>query len=212
VGWNAQALNQNIKVYFCPSDPTVGQGWSASPAVKNIQTSYAYNGQIFTAAYPWGWGNTGRYPAKITDGTSNTIFFTEKAASAASSTAWTFNVGINLWADWGPDIAPSDCGCGTNNGNHYWGSTGDPLAANMANNMFWMVTKVGCSSPIVSWGGGTNQSGACVPGNVASSSHTGGIQAALADGSVHFVAQGISQATWWYALTAQWGDVLGSDW
>ena len=56
VAWNAQALNQNIKVYFCPSDPTVGQGWTASPPVKNIQTSYACNGQIFTVAYRQDWG------------------------------------------------------------------------------------------------------------------------------------------------------------
>jgi hypothetical protein len=77
VAWNAQALNQNIKVYFCPSDPTVGQGWTASPPVKNIQTSYAYNGQIVRLAYPGNWGliGPGRYPAMITDGTSNTIFF-----------------------------------------------------------------------------------------------------------------------------------------
>src|SRR5262249_35459021 len=56
VAWNAQALNNNVKSYFCPSDPTIGQGWSAPPPVKNIQTSYAYNGQIFTVAYDWGWG------------------------------------------------------------------------------------------------------------------------------------------------------------
>jgi hypothetical protein len=144
VAWNAQAINQNIKVYACPSDSTFGQGWTASPPVKNIQTSYAYNGQIFTVAFPWGWGSTGRYPAKIADGTSNTIFFTEKAASAASSTAWTFDVGINLWADWGPDIAPSDCYCTPN----YFGGPSDPLAAKVSSNMFWMVTKVGCSSPV----------------------------------------------------------------
>ena len=78
--------------------------------------------------------------------------------------------------------------------------------------MFWMVTKVGCSSPILSFGGGTNQSGACVPGNVASLSHTAGIIVGMADGSVHFVAQGVSQTTWWYALTANYGDILGSDW
>jgi hypothetical protein len=40
---------------------------------------------------------------------------------------------------------------------------------------------------------------------------------ALGDGSVRFVTQGISPATWWYALTpgsgpAGGGEVLGSDW
>ena len=37
-------------------------------------------------------------------------------------------------------------------------------------------------------------------------------RAAMADGSVKFVAQGLSRLTWWYALTAQGGDILGSDW
>ncbi len=211
VAWNAQAINNPVKTYFCPMDITVGQGWNQPPPVQNIQTSYAYNGQVFTVAYPWSWGNNYRYPSYITDGTSNTIFFTEKAASAAGSTVWTYDVGINLWADWGPDIAPIDCYCMPS----YTGSPQDPIAADIANNMFWMVTKVGCSSPASDGGpgnGGLNQSGACVPGNVASSFHTAGINAAMADGSVRFVAQGMSATTWWYALTANTGDVLGPDW
>ena len=209
VAWNAQ-LYTNPKVFVCPSDATYGlQSWTSSPPVKNIQTSYAYNGQIFIVGYPWGWGSTRRYPAYITDGTSNTIFFTEKVASAASSTAWTYDVGINLWADWGPDIAPSDCYCPPS----YWGSPNDSLAANISGNMFWMVTKLGCSSPISDGGpGGTNLAGACVPGNVASSMHTGGINVGMADGSVHLVAQGVSPQTWWYALTANYQDLLGPDW
>jgi prepilin-type N-terminal cleavage/methylation domain-containing protein len=213
VAWNAQTL-ANPKVYVCPTDGTYGQGWTAPPPVKNIQTSYAYNGQIFQIAYPGGWGQSYRYPSYISDGTSNTIFFTEKVASAASSTTWTIDVGINLWADWGPDIAPADCNCPQNG---YYGAIGDPLGAKIANNMFFMVTKLGCQSPAGvndggPGGGGINQNGACAPSTVASSMHTAGIQAAMADGSVHFVAQGLSAATWWYALSAQGGDVLGSDW
>jgi prepilin-type N-terminal cleavage/methylation domain-containing protein/prepilin-type processing-associated H-X9-DG protein len=44
------------------------------------------------------------------------------------------------------------------------------------------------------------------------SPHTGGINVALGDGSVRFVSQGVSGATWWYALTPARGDVLGNDW
>src|SRR5262249_23598857 len=129
---------------------------------------------------------------------------------------WTFDVGINLWPDWGPDIAPSDCYCGPGLGNNYWGTAADAknyFAATVSNNMFWMVTKTGCSSPIEPFYWlGSNQSGACAPASVASPSPTAGIQAGLADGSVHFVAQGVSQTTWWYALTANHDDILGSDW
>jgi prepilin-type processing-associated H-X9-DG protein len=49
-------------------------------------------------------------------------------------------------------------------------------------------------------------------GTQASSPHTGGINAAMGDGSVHFVAQGVSPNTWWYAFTPNGGDILGSDW
>jgi prepilin-type N-terminal cleavage/methylation domain-containing protein len=210
VAWNAQNLT-GPKIFYCPSDATVGQGWSI-PTTKNIQTSYAYNGQVFVIGYDWGWGSQRRYPSAITDGTSNTIMFTEKVASAASSTSWTYDVGINLWADWGPDIAPSDCGCPSN----YMGSPTDAsgnFAATVATNMFQVVTRIGCSSPILdSLAGSTNNSGACVPGNTASSMHTGGINAGMSDGSVHFVPQGTSPGTWWYALTANYGDILGSDW
>jgi prepilin-type N-terminal cleavage/methylation domain-containing protein/prepilin-type processing-associated H-X9-DG protein len=208
VAWNAQLMT-NPKVYVCPTDATYGKGWTASPPVGNIQTSYAYNGQVFVVSYAWGWGTAHEYPAWIADGTSNTIFFTEKVASAAGSTTWTFDVGLNLWADWGPDIAPADCGgCPPS----YYGAPGDPLPAKISSNMFWVVQRVNCSSAITDQGMGTNSSGACVPGNAPSTMHTGGINAAMADGSVRFVAQGVSPTTWWNALTANSGDILGNDW
>jgi hypothetical protein len=45
-------------------------------------------------------------------------------------------------------------------------------------------------------------------GNLAVSPHTAGINVALGDGSVRFVNQGISGATWWAALTPRGGEVL----
>ncbi|HEY1860381.1 MAG TPA: DUF1559 domain-containing protein [Gemmataceae bacterium] len=49
-------------------------------------------------------------------------------------------------------------------------------------------------------------------GEIASSPHTGGINAALCDGSVRFVKRGIHPTTWWIALTPDQGDILPSDW
>ena len=45
-----------------------------------------------------------------------------------------------------------------------------------------------------------------------SSPHNAGINVALADGSVRFVAPGISPATWWGAVVPNDGNVLGGDW
>src|SRR5690242_5964135 len=100
--WNQQ--NLTVKTYYCPSDPTRDTGWAKST------TSYAFNGNIFGVSYPWGWGmGTQRFPAFITDGTSNTIFITEKAVNSYGSTNWTPDSGFNFWGDWGPEISsPED--------------------------------------------------------------------------------------------------------
>ncbi len=46
----------------------------------------------------------------------------------------------------------------------------------------------------------------------ATSPHTGGINVGMGDGSVRFVAQGISGTTWLAACTPNYGDLLGADW
>jgi hypothetical protein len=45
-----------------------------------------------------------------------------------------------------------------------------------------------------------------------STGHTSGIMCGLGDGSVRFVAQGISVNSWWYAMTPAGGDIAGPDW
>src|SRR5262249_22183578 len=93
--------------------------------------------------------------------------------------------GYNYWADWGPDIASQGTGTSWN--------TAQPLG-------------IGACYPIISPKPGT----AC--NSLPSSPHTAGIMCAMGDGSVHFVAQGVSPATWWYAMTPGQGEILGSDW
>jgi len=53
-------------------------------------------------------------------------------------------------------------------------------------------------------------SSACDPTYI-QSSHTGGMNACLADGSVRFLNSGMSQTTWWAACTPAGGDLAGSD-
>jgi prepilin-type N-terminal cleavage/methylation domain-containing protein len=86
-----------VKTYVCPSDYT--QALQSS----NSHSSYGVNGQVFREGF---WAlNTLRYPASITDGTSNTIFFTDKLARCNSG-----GYPDNYWPDWGPIMASTDYG------------------------------------------------------------------------------------------------------
>jgi prepilin-type N-terminal cleavage/methylation domain-containing protein len=187
LSWNVQNVGTSPKNYICPSDASHGMGWGSE-----VQTSYGYNGMVFTVGYPGGWGSSKRFPALISDGTSNTIFFTDKASANAENSTGSHDSGLNIWVDWGPTIASVEAG----------NQSSDPTGLNA---MFIQVTRVNCES--VYWG-----AGACAPGGNASSFHTSGINVGMGDGSVHFTPQGVSPGTWWYALTPNYGDLLGSDW
>jgi prepilin-type N-terminal cleavage/methylation domain-containing protein len=180
--WTPTVQASQLKIYKCPSDPTLKDSWAA-------RSSYGINGQVFRGGYG-NWGQSVyRFPASITDGTSNTIFYTEKLSATFYG-----NYIDNYWPDWGPIIASDE--------------EGDPLGPTVP--AFF-------SQPTI----GANFNGKPCPGNSpcafadggkASSYHTAGINTAMGDGSVRFVSNGVSPTTWWYALTPQGGDQLGSDW
>jgi prepilin-type N-terminal cleavage/methylation domain-containing protein len=171
---------QPVKVFICPSDPT-NQGGQPQGPWQWSAASYTSNGQVFQG-HRWN-TNYGRYPASIPDGTSNTIFFTEKLAVGSSNCNGSTCAGQNYWADWGPVIAYT---------NGPWNSTG----------VFGLT-----AYPVIAPVPPGSQS-SCV----ASAEHTGGIMVGMGDGSVRLVAQGTSPGTWWYAMTPMGGEVLGPDW
>jgi prepilin-type N-terminal cleavage/methylation domain-containing protein len=191
--WNPTLQNTRVKSYICPADPTQDLAqWTQA------RTSYGYNGMVFGISYPWGWGQGAvRFPAFITDGTSNTIFYTEKEVLSFGNSNWTPDNGYNYWPDWGPAIASVEGGQ-VNTAS---------VAASAASQAPIFQPTLTCVDMLAGQGRGS-----CGDGNRANSPHTGGIQVGLGDGSVRFVAQGISATTWWYALTPNYGEVLGSDW
>jgi prepilin-type N-terminal cleavage/methylation domain-containing protein/prepilin-type processing-associated H-X9-DG protein len=89
----------------------------------------------------------------------------------------------NYWPDWGPIISSTD--------------EGDPTGPN-------------APTPQIRPAG--SGQGASCNGGIASSPHTGGINVAMADGSVRFISGSVSSATWWAALTPAGSDVPGSNW
>jgi prepilin-type N-terminal cleavage/methylation domain-containing protein/prepilin-type processing-associated H-X9-DG protein len=180
-------INQPVKTYVCPSDPTAKQGSSGWAAVG----SYVYNGILFQAD----WQGYSKFPASIVDGTSNTIFVTETYAGGtydlSDQSLW--------WWDYNSFETPlssnGDCG-----GLKFYGTAYTPLIR--PNPEYCRTTTMPWS-----WGGAAS---VCMCRAV--SPHTGGINVALGDGSVRFVAQGVSGTTWFAATTPAGGEVLGSDW
>ncbi len=95
--WNIPG-NSNVATYVCPTDPTQRDNLLH-------RSSYGVNGQIFRHNYSWGNVGLAKYPASITDGVSQTIFFTEKLAECSAG-----NYTDNYWPDWGPIMGSSDEG------------------------------------------------------------------------------------------------------
>jgi prepilin-type N-terminal cleavage/methylation domain-containing protein len=187
VGWQCTYINRVVKSYLCPADPTAGNGSTGWAGVG----SYAYNGILFQAD----WNGYAKYPASIQDGTSNTIFLTEVYAGATYQ-----NSDQSLW--WwdynsfqAPTNANGDCG-----GLNYYGPAYSPL---------WKPTATYCQNTTIAWTWGGAAS-VCMCRAV--SPHTAGINVGMGDGSVKFVAEGVSQTTWFAATTPSSGDLLGNDW
>jgi len=214
--WNAQ--NDMIKPYICPSDPTFSENrWAQSV------TSYAYNGQVFGSVFAWnpnaanGGGGTWndaphQFPSFITDGTSNTMFFTEKEIWSQGESGWSPDSGFNYWGDWGPCVYSPEDGrqagrrCEINPGSAQgFGQRGGPQASAM----FQVQPN---KNPTVNSPNCPNVTPNCGNGNLANTGHTAGILCGMGDGSVRLVAQGVSPTTWWHAVTCNCGDILGSDW
>lgn len=97
--WTPAIQNSRPPAYICPSDFTQQGG-------RPARASYANNGQIFRHNYAWGTVGLSVYPSSLSDGTSNTILYTEKLA-------WcnTGDYNDNFWPDWGPiNLSPDHGG------------------------------------------------------------------------------------------------------
>jgi prepilin-type N-terminal cleavage/methylation domain-containing protein len=175
--WADPVRNSRVAAYKCPSDPTIGNDAGYS--------SYGQNGQIFRVNYAFGWGTgLATYPAQLPDGTSNTIFYTEKLAHCDRG-----GYPDNYWPDWGPIMASPP------------GEQNSPQGAASAPQI---------QPPKSPLSGGNPLKRLC-DGGIASSFHNG-VVTGMADGSVRTVGRGVSGVTWWAAITPNGGETLGSDW
>jgi prepilin-type N-terminal cleavage/methylation domain-containing protein/prepilin-type processing-associated H-X9-DG protein len=216
-GLENQTGTMLVPTFICPSDPSVGAAavnpvpsqtsanWPNGNPASNWgagDTCYAANFYAFapasmatTANDPlnnWTvfYNSTNRIPASFPDGTSNTVLLAEKYSGCGQANP---PGGGNLWAGWTAPIwqvAPLFAIPGY--GGQYYDQGSPPQV------FLWQQNPT-------PWDTGCNPF-------LASSSHTGGMNVALVDGSVRFVNQGLSQATWSLAVNPQDGLSLGSDW
>jgi prepilin-type N-terminal cleavage/methylation domain-containing protein/prepilin-type processing-associated H-X9-DG protein len=152
------------------------------------------DGPIFAANY-------GCKIQDITDGTSNTIMFNELRAGVAA------NDPRGVWAIGLPSMSVTNAGRGTYNptpNNMLSGANdGDEI---QTCSEFWTAT-LGSAQ-----GMACIKSGNLMTSGMARSLHTGGVNAAFADGSVHFIVNSISNYTWGLLNSRNDGYVLGTDW
>ncbi|WP_020472510.1 DUF1559 family PulG-like putative transporter [Zavarzinella formosa] len=173
-----------VKTFFSPADPSHILGMNV--AMGYAATSYAANGQFFASTNNTGimtaW-DRGLSVAKIPDGSSNTIVFTEKYASCnAGGSLW----GVQ-WSPWYPIVASDQTGGGA----AYASPAGGKL-------MFQV-------QPTFKTGG------TCDPYR-ASTPHASGMLVSLADGSIRTLRPTMSAQTYWNALKPDDGAILDSDW
>lgn len=188
---NNGVYQQPIKAYLCPSDPSAPAGGQATDLVGNVWgvSSYAVNAQVACRVNPAGQLVTpeeyARLLASFPDGASNTVLLTEKYAQCFNNS---YPAGGNFWGYYftGPNLQPYHPGYAVS----------------------WNGYSVGSASKFQLRPQPYN--GGCDP-TMASSPHPGGIQIALADGSVRFLSAGVSPHTWWYLCTPGGGETLPAD-
>jgi len=175
-----------VKNFLCPADPSSNNGRCTSGYTSDAVGNYLANAYVFANC---GQGNTfgsARIPATFTDGTSNIIIYTEGYGTCGSTGSLSTAYG-NLWNDsnsvWRPAF-------------NLTGSKGTVPTTYPLAPLFQVLPNYTTSCNI----------------NVPNSPHTGGIVVGLGDGSVRFVAQGISATTWAYACDPRDGLPLPSDW
>src|SRR5262245_28245525 len=208
---NNKVYSQRVSLFLCPSDPSVGPDGVVSINGFSFGAScYGPNALVTGAAdltaKPYTLNSQGkaRIPTDFEpDGTSNTILYAEKYARCTNTTMVPqFQDGGAAWAY-----------CA--NGTFSWQPEPMTPPVKMYLSAFCvpMLANLGAADAL----GPTSKfqvqpaKGACDPTRTATS-HSGGIQVGLVDGSVRTLAASLSGATWWAAVTPRGGEVLGPDW
>jgi prepilin-type N-terminal cleavage/methylation domain-containing protein/prepilin-type processing-associated H-X9-DG protein len=248
--YNTTAFYTKINAYMCPSDTLVGKTGLNSYYASTGTTDYASSGvtstSLIQANCNGGTGSTGVFYYatsygidEITDGTSNTIAFSEGLVGSNGTIKMNFSTGVNVSTGWQgvdvfqsitgtPAVAPGAQMAATLNNcslGFQTASSGAGLQSNKgaywawgADTMTMFNTIVPPSSSQFPWGAcrfGCQTCGAASSdhSNItnACSNHPGGANYCMADGHVQFLKSSISMQTYWSLGTRSNGEVISSD-
>jgi prepilin-type N-terminal cleavage/methylation domain-containing protein/prepilin-type processing-associated H-X9-DG protein len=214
---NVTIHNAKVNSFLCPSDPNMPSSTSSSTNYPNniglvrvnpgTSTFRALDGPAYKMGQPPEDGTVSF--SAITDGLSNTVVFSEFIKGKGGALVGT---GLNLVFNVGVGEAP--------------GQT--PLALQKAclasttpvydqKGIDWLLDdcgKGGCYSHVMApntracWYSNSANTDHTLVG--ASAYHSGGVNAAMLDGSVHFIKNSVSPITWWALATKSNGEVISS--
>jgi prepilin-type N-terminal cleavage/methylation domain-containing protein/prepilin-type processing-associated H-X9-DG protein len=223
---NSTAYSTKVALFMCPSDPNVGINFLCDYSCSFGTTTTNSPTQMTTGSTGlFTWWKSYRIPSCM-DGTSNTIAFAETLVgdnSAANFNAGSGIIGIALApaevfdasANW-PAVQAGLALC-----NAAYNSRSTANLSNLGGN-WWMRggaadtlfnTVVTPNSQVYPWSWCTDAPAATedVEFSRAGSSHPGGVNVLLADGSVRFIKNSINQFTWFALGTKASGEVISSD-
>jgi prepilin-type N-terminal cleavage/methylation domain-containing protein len=224
-GTNSGVMNRPVKSYICPSDPFSNNGLS-NGGWAGIG-SYVYNGSLFVPD----WEGYSRFPASITDGTSNTILFTETYAGGNYTNTdytlwwWDYNMfqsplkngGDCAGPFWYPSTTAINtvlpigfgAGAGPNSGSPGVEGLNSLYGPNQFFTPLILPSPQFCATNTMAWNWGGALS-VCMCRAV--SPHSAGINCGMGDGSVRFINGAVSPTTWFALSTPAAGDLPGNDW
>jgi len=242
--FNSTFSNTKIASYLCPSDPLAGQQFYNNYYASEGTTTKAA-GDISSSGPCVGGNSPGLFyfataygVQNVTDGTSNTVAYSESLVGTGGNFAqrWSNGVnvnGLNSYPDVWQTIPVGQVPPGTIMGgilqscSQTWttATLGNGLQTYKGNYWAWGAetmtmfnTIVPPSSTQYTWGACRFGCGTCGVrssdhSNItnANSNHPGGANVCMADGHVQFIKSSISMQVWWSLGTKANGEVISSD-
>ncbi|QJW94054.1 DUF1559 domain-containing protein [Frigoriglobus tundricola] len=219
---NANARVKQVPIFLCPSDPSQAtqsgdgksnyfgnlgsQAYTAASLTSPLGGMFYYIPRSGAQFIPKGFAITA-----ITDGTSNTAMFAEiKRGNNITSQYDPQDVRLVTFNNPAVDdlVPPSNCGQNSGSAVHYAGLQyyRDLLATSLYTHTQVPNSKSGDCMDLTTRTGDT---GSLFAGHItARSSHTGGVNVCMGDGSVRFVFDSITLSTWQALGTRANGEVI----